>query len=135
MTNIEFLTPNTEHRTPNTKFVLNLFGAFESYVDGKPLPPLRTVKGKHLLGLLALRAGQEVSRQWLAETLWPDSETPSDSLRQSLSDLRQKMGEQAFRLEAPAKSTLRLNCENAAIDVIAFDRAMKRGTRKNGATR
>ena len=117
---------NPQHPTPNTKFVLNLFGAFESYVDGKPLPSLRAVKGKHLLGLLALRAGQEVSRQWLAETLWPDSETPSDSLRQSLSDLRQKMGEQAFRLESPVKSTLRLNCENAAVDVIAFDKAVKR---------
>lgn len=120
-------TPNTEYRIPNTAFVLNLFGTFEARVDGQALPPLRTVKGKYLLALLALRAGQDVSRQWLAQTLWPDSETPSDSLRQSLSDLRQKMGTQAVRLEAPTKTTLRLNCEAAEIDIVAFDRAVKWG--------
>ena len=120
-------TPNTEQPTQNPDFVLNLFGAFEARVDGQALPPLRSVKGKYLLALLALRAEQDVSRQWLAQTLWPDSETPSDSLRQSLSDLRQKLGTQAFRLDAPTKTTLRLNCENAKVDVIAFNKAVKQG--------
>ncbi len=123
----DYRLPNTQHLTPNTPFSLRLFGAFEARADGQPLPALRTVKGKYLLALLALRAGQDVSRQWLAENLWPDSEAPSDSLRQALSDLRAKMGTQAVRLETPAKSTLRLNCENAEIDALAFDKAIKRG--------
>ena len=36
------------------------------------MPPLRSRNGQHLLAL-ALHANREVSRDWLAGTLWPDS--------------------------------------------------------------
>ena len=56
-----------------------------------------------LLALLALRAGREVERDWLAGTLWPDSSQPQalQSLRMCLTDLRQALGSEASRLRSP----------------------------------
>jgi DNA-binding SARP family transcriptional activator len=59
-------------RTPST-LVIRLFGPFELLVNGCPPPRLRTRKGQWLLALLAMRAGRELDRAWLASTLWPDS--------------------------------------------------------------
>src|SRR5262245_41509717 len=69
---------------------IRLFGPFAAQVEGQPLPRVRTRKGQSLLALLALRQGREVSRDWLAGTLWPDSSESQASfnLRQCLSDLR-----------------------------------------------
>ena len=49
-----------------------LFGAFAAEFDGEPMAPPRWRKSVWLLALLALRQGREVSREWLAETLWPE---------------------------------------------------------------
>src|SRR5437773_1914867 len=51
---------------------LRLFGPMEVRIGSTPLPRLRSRKGLWLLALLALRAGREVERGWLAGTLWPD---------------------------------------------------------------
>jgi predicted ATPase len=50
--------------------------------------------------MLALRLGKEVSREWLASTLWPDSEPEQASynLRRGLADLRNAFGVHAYRL-------------------------------------
>ena len=62
---------------------------------GQPLLPLRSRKSLHLLALLALRANREVSRDWIAGTLWPESDESQAlaNLRQNLSELRKAMGE------------------------------------------
>src|SRR5262245_66337329 len=52
---------------------LRLLGPLEVRVHGQPLPPPRYRKVYWLLALLALRAGQEVDREWLAGTLFPES--------------------------------------------------------------
>ena len=82
---------------------LRLFGPFEARLHGQPLPRLRSRKGQWLLALLALRHGCEVSRAWLAGTLWPDSteEAAYASLRNSLKDLRRALGVEAGRLRSP----------------------------------
>src|SRR5205823_2118822 len=79
--------------------VIRLFGSFEVWRDGQPLPTLRTRKGQWLLTLLALRAGQEVERAWLAGTLWPDSSEAQAlaNLRNSLTDLRGALGPEEAR--------------------------------------
>jgi predicted ATPase/DNA-binding SARP family transcriptional activator len=108
---------------------LQLFGPFEARVQGAPLPRLRFRKGQWLLALLALRAGHEVERDWLAGLLWPDrTETPAlTSLRNSLLSLRQALGPAACRLQAPTGSTLRLELATAEADVLAFDAAVVHG--------
>ena len=68
---------------PAPKIHLRLLGPFGVTLDDQPMPPLRSRSGLHLLALLALHANREVSRDWLAGTLWPDSRE-----EQSLANLR-----------------------------------------------
>src|SRR5262245_19121397 len=102
---------------------IRLLGPVEIQVDGQLLPGLHLRKGHWLLALLALRAGREVRREWLAETLWPDSlpEEASASLRQSLAHLRRALGPAAARLTSPTPRTLRLHLARPEVDVQAFD--------------
>ena len=87
---------------PGSTLCIRLFGPFDVQVQGQPLPPLRTRKGQWLLALLTLRADRQVSRSWLAGTLWPQSrqEEAARNLRQSLHDLRRALGEEAWRLHS-----------------------------------
>lgn len=107
---------------------IRLFGGFEAECAGAPLPPLRSQKTRWLLSLLVLRHGHEVTRAWLAETLWPDSlkSEALASLRQCLSDLRRALGTEATRLQAPTSRTLRLDLENADVDLLVFDKLVTR---------
>jgi hypothetical protein len=93
--------------------VLRLFGPFEVFAEGNPLPHLCTQKGRWLLALLALRAGSPVARDWLAGTLWPDSPQSQalGSLRRSLTDLHSALARRAgsrspLRLRGLALSTI-----------------------------
>jgi predicted ATPase/DNA-binding SARP family transcriptional activator len=82
-----------------------------------------------LLALLALRAGREIERDWLAALLWPESppERATHSLRMSLKDLRQALGSQAYRLTSPTPRTLCLDLTGARVDLLAFDAAVASG--------
>jgi predicted ATPase/DNA-binding SARP family transcriptional activator len=108
---------------------LRLFGPFEACLNGEALPRLRSRKGLHLLALLALRPGRELERAWLAGTLWPDSSEAAAfaNLRNTLTDLRPALGEEAARLRAPTPHSLSLDLSGAEVDVLAFDAAMVRG--------
>src|SRR5262245_35555559 len=79
---------------------MRLFGPMEVCVGGAPLPRPRSRKGLWLLALLALRAGRDVERDWLAATLWPDYDQAHgrQSLRQTLHNLRLALGPEARRL-------------------------------------
>src|SRR5438093_7944724 len=108
---------------------VRLFGPLEVRLQGQPLRPLRTRRGEWLLALLALRRDQPVERAWLAGTLWPESDhrQGADSLRRTLTDLRQALGEEAGRLLSPTTHTLSLELSEAEADVMAFDQAIDRG--------
>lgn len=101
---------------------IRLFGALEVRLSGQPLPRLRSRKGEWLLALLVLRDGQPVLRDWLAETLWPDSspEAALTSLRQSLKDLRSALGDQAWRLQKAGGRRLALELSHARVDLHEF---------------
>jgi DNA-binding SARP family transcriptional activator len=103
----------------------------EARVSGAPLTRLLRRKARWALALLALRAGREVEREWLAGTLWPESATPQAlyNLREQLSELRRALGEEARRLETPTRRTLRLDLAGAAVDALAFDAAIARASR------
>lgn len=113
---------------PNSSFTIRLFGPFDVKMDGRPLPRLHTRKGQWLLALLVLRQEHEISWDWLAETLWPESshEAGLNNLTVSLSDLRQQLGPLAGRLVSPTHSTLRLNLNAGEADVMVFDEAVQR---------
>ena len=105
---------------------LLLFGPMQALTHGRPLPHLRSRKALWLLALLALRHGRSVDREWLAGTLWPDTDQSraSTNLRVNLSELRHALGDQGERLLTPSRHTLALNLEGAAVDLTAFDAAM-----------
>lgn len=107
-------------------FSLRLFGPFAVEVAGRPMTRLRSRKGHWLLALLALRAGTPVERDWLAGVLWPENEEEKAlySLRRSLADLRQALGDEAWRIDAPTPRTLCLHPEGASIDIRVFDPAV-----------
>src|SRR5579863_8654838 len=115
---------------PVSTLSIRLFGPFDVQAQGQPLPPLRTRKGQWLLALLTLRADRQVSRSWLAGTLWPQSrqEEAARNLRQSLHDLRRALGEEAWRLQATTPQTLGLELEGAWADVVVFDAAIAAGS-------
>jgi non-specific serine/threonine protein kinase len=114
---------------PIPSLSIRLFGPFDVQVNGQPLPRLRSRNGQWLLALLVLRHDREVSREWLAGLLWPES-TQSlayANLRRSLNDLRHALGPAAHRLRSPAPHSLCLDLSGADCDVLAFDAAIARG--------
>lgn len=105
-----------------------LLGPFDVQIEGRAMPRFRSRKERLLLALLVLRHGREVRRDWLAETLWPDSRIDQSLayLRQSLCLLRRAMGSQAGRLQATVH-WLRLDIDGADVDFVKFDAAIVRG--------
>src|SRR5438067_733739 len=108
---------------------IQLFRPFEVRLNGQPLPPLRSRKGRWLLALLTLRAGCPAERGWLAGTLWPDSSERQAlaSLRMSLKDLRRALGPAAVRLRSHTSHSLCLDLTGAEADVVGFDAALAAG--------
>jgi len=108
---------------------IRLFGTFQARLSGKSLPGLRSRKGEWLLALMVLHAGRPVGREWLAETLWPES-LPDDartSLRQSLKDLRTALGDQSWRIASLAGRRLALDLTGADVDLVTFDAKVRAG--------
>src|SRR5258707_13948080 len=84
----------------NMPLTLRLFGPMQVLIHGRPLPHLRSRKALWLLALLTLRQDRPVLREWLAGTLWPDTDQSRafTSLRATLSELRGAFGDQSERL-------------------------------------
>src|SRR5947199_4934980 len=89
---------------------IRLFGPMAVLLESRPLPPLRSRKVHYLLALLALRAGREVEREWLAATLWPESEGQQGyyNLRRALYDLRQGLGPREDLIQSPTPHSVLL---------------------------
>jgi len=113
---------------------IRLFGGFEADLQGAPLPSLRTQKGNWLLALLALYAGRPLEREWVAEQLWPDSFTPRDNLKRSLTDLRGAMGTHAGRIVSLSRDRFMLDSTNVDIDVCHFDAAIAEAKRSRSVS-
>ena len=85
------------------------------------LPPLP----RALLAVLLLQAGGDVSRDWLANLLWPetDQQTARRRLRMTLLNLRNALeGADCLRIEA-TRDALKVNVEPHQIDVFQFELA------------
>lgn len=101
---------------------IRLFGPFEARLNGLALPSLSEHrKAAELLALLMLHADNELGNEWVASHLWPNTGS-LDSLKHSVSDLRQALGPMSTRLLARA-GKLSLDLTDVVVDVVAFDRA------------
>src|SRR5262249_39101449 len=101
---------------------LRLFGAFEMEQGGLPLPRTRTPREQGLLAYLLLHHRESLARSRLAGMLWLDSSQTAAlrNLRRSLSNLRDVLGANAFRLFSPTLQTVSFDLSRAFCDVIAF---------------
>lgn len=108
---------------------IGMFGPMQVHVGDAPLPTLRSRKALWLLGLMTLRSDRPVSREWVASTLWPDSDqgVAFANLRPVLSELRRALGDQAYRLRSPDRATVFLDLDGAEVDLLEFDAAISRG--------
>src|ERR1044071_6039405 len=90
---------------------LRLFGPTEARLGDCPLPRLRSQKGMQLLALLALRHSTGAKRDWIAGTLWPESDESLALyyLRRELSQLRKALGTESRRLHSEADHAIRLD--------------------------
>ena len=122
-------TAMTQPEPPPASLQIHLFGPFEVRLNGAPLPRLRARKHAAILALLTLRHGRPVDRAWLAGLLWPENAESQGlaTLRRYLTDLRRALGPEAPRMHSPTASSLALDLEGAAVDVLAFDAAAARG--------
>lgn len=109
---------------------IGLFGPMRVLVGDQPLPAVRSRKALWLLALLTLRHGRPVAREWLASTLWPDTDlsVAFTNLRPVMWELRRALGDQAFRLRSPDRVTVILDIEGAEVDLAAFDAAIRQGS-------
>jgi len=101
---------------------IQLFGSFTVTVNGTPVDAVRTRKDLWLLAYLAVHRGQIVSRQQVAESLWPDLGThvALDNLRHSLWRLRRALGPAAEDV-ITTFSTIGLSTR-ACVDTVEFTR-------------
>lgn len=104
---------------------IQLFGPMRVWVDGGSMGTVRSRKAHWLLALLVLRSQRTTTREWLANALWPDTDrsVALANLRTVLSELRQAMGDQGWRLLSPERSLLSLDLSGAEVDVLQFDQA------------
>ncbi|WP_309708898.1 NB-ARC domain-containing protein [Armatimonas sp.] len=110
---------------------LRFLGSPQIQRTGVALPLPRTRKAVSLLALLALNAGRSVDRKFLADTLWPESESTvgATNLRQALAILRRTLGPDADLLIAEGYQALRLELSGSDVfcDVLALDSALQSG--------
>ena len=85
-----YVEPPTVEVVPVPDLHVRMLGPFTVQVHGTPLPALHSRKGSWLLALLVLKHAQSLDRNYLAATLWPDSDHSESlkNLRNTLSNLR-----------------------------------------------
>jgi len=108
---------------------IRLFGPLLVLVEGEPMPRVRSRSVEWLLALLALRQGRNVSRSWLAGTLWPETVESKalENLRHALVVLRSALGKESRRIQSPSRDALCLALDGVDVDVRRFDRAIEAG--------
>ena len=109
---------------------LRLFGGFELRLAHGEVVDLLGQKDRALLAILATPAGATHSRDKLASLLWSDrgEQQARDSLKHSLTKLRQCLPAAAQSSIVADRSTARLDPAAVAIDVAAFERLAGNGS-------
>jgi DNA-binding SARP family transcriptional activator len=107
---------------------LELLGGFRVRAGGRPVTRAPGARQQELIAYLVLHAHEAVSRQRVAEALWPDSTDAQalTNLRRELHHLRESWSD-LDRLIDAAPRTLGWRTAAASVDVLAFESAAARG--------
>ncbi len=106
---------------------VRLFGELEAVAAGVPVP-VRGVKQRALLALLALRPGQPVSADKLIDVLWGDGQAahPANALQAQIGQLRRTFGA-AGVITTEAGYALDIGPDD--VDVVRFEHLVAQGRR------
>ena len=106
---------------------VRFFGEFEAVEGGVPLP-VRGVKQRTVLALLALHRGQPVSADRLIEALWGDGQVanPVNALQAQIGQLRRTLGAAAI-VTSDAGYALGIGPDD--VDAARFEQLVARGRR------
>ena len=101
--------------------LLRLFGHPVLERDGTRAPIGLSPKGVTLIALLAANASHALSRESLAQTLWPDLESAEAraNLRRYLYAIGKALGDDVLRVES--RSAQWNTSSNTAVDIVRFD--------------
>jgi DNA-binding SARP family transcriptional activator len=107
---------------------VRLLGPVDVTVDGVPRP-VRGLRRKAVLAVLALRRGEVVSTDLLVDVVWGTAapSTAANTLQSHVSHLRQVLGSKAAIISRPPGYVLDLDSE--ATDVEVAERLIRQGTR------
>jgi predicted ATPase len=72
---------------------IDMFGGLSVRFADRVITRFRTRRTAAVLSYLAVHIGQSIPRAELAETLWPDSDSPRQNLRMALTSLRKQFGD------------------------------------------
>ncbi|GIH06148.1 hypothetical protein Rhe02_42150 [Rhizocola hellebori] len=108
--------------------LIRLLGPVDALIDGAPRP-VRGLRRKSLLAVLALRRGEIVSTDALAEIVW--SPQPNavnvNTLQRHISHLRQVLGDRDVIVPRPPGYLLQLDAQS--VDVEVAEHLIKQATR------
>jgi DNA-binding SARP family transcriptional activator len=107
--------------------MIRLLGPLEWLRPSASLVPASR-RASAVFGWLVFREGLPIEREVIATTLWPESgaRQASVNLRRVLSDLRDWLGSDAWRLASPTKATLRFDLGEITTDVREVRAAARR---------
>lgn len=110
---------------PIKRLSLHCFGRFSIRADGvEQVIPWRTRKAEELLAYLACARGQFVSKEKLAETLWPGLPREKSKANFYLTCHYLKKQLEQAKLPLPVESErgkLRLNLAHLEVDIVSFE--------------
>ena len=111
---------------------LKLLGGFKATLESGDELTIKGRKTQGLLAILALSAGQAVTRDKLANLLWGDrgDEQARGSLRQALAELRRALGDDTDIISAE-RDNLTLNTDNLDCDVTNLTASIASGDLEN----
>src|SRR5579872_4012565 len=106
---------------------VRLFGELDAEHAGVPVP-VRGIKQRALLALLALHRGQPVSADRLIEVLWGDGQAahPANALQAQIGQLRRTLGATAI---VTTEAGYALDVGPDEVDVVRFEQLVAKGRR------
>ena len=124
---------------PDRGLLLHCFGPFSLTLDGKPLDlKWRSKKEVELLAYLACQRGQAVSKERIADALWPELDSKRASANLYLTYHYLQVTFERTQLKLPiisVRSLMRLDLEHCTIDLIEFDQLVKKVQKSQGQAR
>ncbi len=120
--------PRSKEAAPRSALSISCFGRFSLLRDGREVKiPWRTKKEEELLAFLICMKGQFVSKEKIAETLWPDFDGTRcmQNLYGTLYHIKKDLSAEALVLLDSERGKMRIRLDDVSCDLLDFEDAFK----------